>query len=135
VFKPYAGVSTALLIFTKGGTTENIWFYNMTSDGYGLDDKRGKLKYPDGSDDYGDLQDIIKHYKEKNSAPANDRLGKHFFVPKDEIVKADYDLSFSKYKVDTFENLFYDEPKVIIEKLNAIESFLTKELKSLESYF
>ncbi len=135
VFKPYAGVSTALLIFTKGGTTEDVWFYDMESDGYTLDDKRNKLKLPDGKDDYGDLQDIVKHFKSRDSKAENDRKGRYFFVPKSEIVEADYDLSFSKHKVDVFEVITYDEPKVILEKLNSIEENLLKELKSLESYF
>jgi len=135
VFKPYAGVSTALLIFTKGGISENVWFYDMESDGYTLDDKRNKLKLPDGNDDYGDLQDIVKHFKSRDSQVENDRKGRYFFVPKSEIVEADYDLSFSKHKVDVFETITYDEPKVILEKLNSIEDNLVKELKSLESYF
>jgi len=135
VFKPYAGVSTALLIFTKGGASENVWFYDMESDGYSLDDKRNKLKLPDGKDDYGDLQDIVKHFKSRDIQAENDRKGRFFFVPKSEIVEADYDLSFSKHKVDVFEDIKYEEPKVILEKLNSIEESLVKELKSLESYF
>lgn len=135
VFKPYAGVSTALLIFTKGGTSENVWFYDMESDGYTLDDKRKKLQLSDGKDDYGDLQDIVKHFKSRDSKAENDRKGRYFFVPKSEIVEADYDLSFSKHKVDVFEAITYDEPKVILEKLNSIEENLVKELKSLENYF
>ena len=135
VFKPYAGVSTALLIFTKGGTSENVWFYEMESDGYTLDDKRKKLQLADGKDDYGDLQNIVKHFKSRDSQVENDRKGRYFFVPKSEIVGVDYDLSFSKHKVDVFEAITYDEPKVILEKLNLIEENLVKELKSLESYF
>ncbi len=135
VFKPYAGVSTALLIFTKGGTTENVWFYDMESDGYTLDDKRNKLKLPDGKDDFGDLQDIVTNYKTRDVNAENDRKGKFFFVPKSEIVEADYDLSFSKHKVDVFESIKYDEPKVILDKLNFIESNIVKDLKTLESYF
>lgn len=117
VFKPYAGVSTALLIFTKGGTTENVWFYDMKSDGYTLDDKRTKLKLQDGKDDNGDLQDIVKCYKSRNSASENDRKSKYFFVPKSEITEAGYDLSFSKYKVEVFPKLVYDSPQKILAKL------------------
>jgi type I restriction enzyme M protein len=135
VFKPYAGVSTALLIFTKGGSTENVWFYDMESDGYTLDDKRNKLKEPDGSNNFGDLQDIVRHFKLRDSQVENDRKGKHFFVPRTEIVEADYDLSFSKHKVNVFEDIEYEEPKVIFEKLGTIEDILVKELKLLESYF
>jgi type I restriction enzyme M protein len=75
VFKPYAGVSTALLIFTKGGKTENVWFYDMESDGYTLDDKRAKLE------GYGDLQDIVHQFKSRNAEIEYDRKGKFFFVP------------------------------------------------------
>lgn len=111
VFKPYAGVSTALLIFTKGGTTENVWFYDMESDGYTLDDKRSKLG------GYGDLQDIVHQYKQRSPENEYDRKGKFFFVPKTEIVKAEYDLSFSKYKEEVFDELVYDKPELILAKL------------------
>ncbi|CAM3625203.1 N-6 DNA methylase [Flavobacterium gelidilacus] len=117
VFKPYAGVSTAILIFTKGGETENVWFYDMESDGYTLDDKRAKLKENDGSDNYGDLQDIIKEYKVRSVKKENDRKGKHFFVPKNEIKDESYELSFSRYKTDDFQEIEYEKPKVILVKL------------------
>jgi len=117
VFKPYAGVSTAILIFTKGGETENVWFYDMESDGYTLDDKRAKLKLKDGTDDYGDLQDIIKGYKTRNSKKVNDRKSKSFFVSKKEIKNEGYDLSFSRYKEEVFEEIVYENPKLILEKL------------------
>lgn len=135
VFKPYAGVSTALLIFTKGGTSDNVWFYDMESDGYTLDDKRNKLKLPDGKDDYGDLQEIVRQFKSRDNQTENDRKGKFFYVPKLEIIEAGYDLSFAKHKVDVFEEITYEEPKAIIAKLNAIEDGLRIELKQLESYF
>jgi type I restriction enzyme M protein len=111
VFKPYAGVSTALLVFTKGGTTESVWFYDMESDGYSLDDKRAK------QDGYGDLQDIIKQFKNRDSQKVYDRKGKFFFVPKSEIVEADYDLSFSKYKEEVFDAIVYEKPELILAKL------------------
>jgi type I restriction enzyme M protein len=126
VFKPYAGVSTAILIFTKGSDTEKVWFYNMESDGYSLDDKRTKL------DGYGDLQDIVKKFKERNSAKKNSRKEKYFFVPKAEIVKEGYDLSMSKYKEDVFEEVEYEKPKAIIKKLKAMEKEIGKELDELE---
>ncbi|SNR60309.1 type I restriction enzyme M protein [Maribacter sedimenticola] len=111
VFKPYAGVSTALLIFTKGGETENVWFYNMESDGYSLDDKRTKLE------GYGDLQDIVTKYKSAKPASENNRKRKCFTVPKKEIVAEGYDLSFSRYKEEVYEEIEYEKPKVILEKL------------------
>ena len=111
VFKPYAGVSTAILIFTKGGETENVWFYDMESDGYSLDDKRNKLE------GYGDLQDIVTKYKARDPKKKSDRTAKHFFVPKAEIVAEAYDLSISRYKEDVYEEIAYEKPEVILEKL------------------
>ncbi|MEO1031357.1 MAG: N-6 DNA methylase [Bacteroidota bacterium] len=116
VFKPYAGVSTAILIFTKGGETDKVWFYDMESDGYTLDDKRTKLKK--GEDyDYGDLQDILTKYKSTKPESKNDRKHKHFTVPKKEIVNEKYDLSFSRYKEEVFEEIEYEKPEVILAKL------------------
>lgn len=126
VFKPYAGVSTAILIFTKGGETEKVWFYDMQSDGYSLDDKRTKLE------GYGDLQDIVKQFKKRNSKKENDRKAKYFFVPKDEIKAEKYDLSMSKYKEDVFEEVVYEKPKVILAQLKNMEKDIDKELKELE---
>lgn len=116
-FKPYAGVSTAILIFTKGGDTENVWFYDMESDGYTLDDKRAKLKDKEGNNDYGDLQDIVTTYKARDTKKENDRKGKQFFVPKKEIKAEGYDLSFSRYKEEVFEEIVYEKPEAVLEKL------------------
>lgn len=125
VFKPYAGVNTAILIFTKGGQTEHVWFYDMRSDGYSLDDKRNKL------DGYGDLQDITIRYKKRNPKKDIDRKEKCFFVPKKEIVENDYDLSVNRYKEDAFEEIKYDNPKLILKKLKKIESSVETDLKEL----
>jgi type I restriction enzyme M protein len=126
VFKPYAGVSTAILIFTKGGVTENVWFYDMQSDGYSLDDKRTKLE------GYGDLQDILTKYKERDQRKESDRKDKVFFVPKEEIVKEKYDLSISKYKEDIFEEVVYEKPTLILARLKTMEIEINKELSELE---
>jgi type I restriction enzyme M protein len=126
VFKPYAGVSTAILVFTKGGETENVWFYDMKSDGYSLDDKRTK------QDGFGDLKDIVKQFKKRDQKKTSDRKAKFFFVPKDEIVKENYDLSMSKYKEDVFEEVVYEKPGVILKKLKILESEIGSELKELE---
>ncbi len=99
VFKPYAGVSTAILIFTKGGETQQTWFYDMKRDGYSLDDKRNK------QEGYGDLQDIVERYTIRNPQDERDRTGKYFFVPKSEIVENEYDLSVSKYKEEVYEEI------------------------------
>jgi len=132
VFKPYAGVSTAILIFTKGGQSENIWFYDLESDGYSLDDKRNKL------DDYGDLQDVIKHYKLRNEEDVNDRQAKFFSVPVKEIIENKYDLSFTRYQEKVYEELEYESPQIIIDKLlgteevEGLEQQIIKGLKELK---
>ncbi len=128
VFKPYAGVSTAIMIFTKGGETENVWFYNMQSDGYSLDDKRNK------QEGYGDLQDIVTQYKMRDQILESDRKSKFFFVPKKEIIgdTQSYDLSMSKYKEDVFEDVFYEKPVGIFTNLKTMEAEINKALRELE---
>lgn len=111
VFKPYAGVSTALLIFTKGGETDKVWFYDLESDGYSLDDKRNKL------DGYGDLQDIVIKYKSAKPDSENDRKRKHFTVSKKEIIAQGYDLGFSNYHEQIHEEIEYEKPEKILERL------------------
>jgi len=127
VFKPYAGVSTAILIFTKGGETNDVWFYDMQADGYTLDDKRNKIG---GSD----LPDIVNQYKNRVtlSGVEGNREAKYFFVPKAEIVANGYDLSISKYKVEVYEEVVYEKPDVIIAKLERIESSITLGLNQLK---
>lgn len=128
VFKPYAGVSTAILLFTKvwgpkdkvsKPATEHVWFYEMAADGYSLDDKRSKQKTPDGKDSWGDLQDIIARYQSRNPATNTDRATKCFMVPRSEIAdeKNNYDLSLSRYRQDVFEEVQYDAPGVILDRL------------------
>ena len=122
VFKPYAGVSTAILLFTKvwgpkdkvsKPATENVWFYEMAADGYSLDDKRSK------HEGYGDLQDIVAKYNARDAATDTDRTAKCFMVPRTEIAdeKNNYDLSLSRYKQDVFEEVHYDAPGVILDRL------------------
>ncbi len=132
VFKPYAGVSTAILIFTKGGETENVWFYDMESDGYSLDDKRAKNEIG-----HGDLQHIVKEFHNSFDLEKNDRTGKtkFFYVPKAEIVQEGYDLSYNKYKEEIFEEIIYEKPNVILEKLigeNGLEHQIIKGLNELK---
>lgn len=122
VFKPYAGVSTAILLFTKvwgpkdkvtKPATEHVWFYEMAADGYSLDDKRSKQK------GFGDLQDIIVRYHARDAATDTDRTAKFFMVPRAEIAdeKNSFDLSLSRYKEDVFEEVHYDAPGVILDRL------------------
>ncbi|MBP8169436.1 MAG: N-6 DNA methylase, partial [Azonexus sp.] len=120
VFKPYAGVSTAILLFTKvygakdkvdRPATEQVWFYEMQADGYSLDDKRSK------QEGYGDLQDIVAQYHARYAATDTERTAKCFMVPRSEIEAEGYDLSLSHYKEDVFEEVHYDAPGVILDWL------------------
>lgn len=120
VFKPYAGVSTAILLFTKvwgpkdkvtQPATEHVWFYEMQADGYSLDDKRSKLE------GYGDLQDIVVRYHARNPETDTDRTQKYFCVARADIEAESYDLSLSRYKEDVFEEVEYEVPGVILQRL------------------
>jgi len=120
VFKPYAGVSTAILLFTKvwgpkdkisQPATEHVWFYEMAADGYSLDDKRAK------QEGFGDLQDIIAQYQARDATTDTNRTAKHFMVPRSEIEAESFDLSLSRYKEDVFEEVHYDAPAVILDRL------------------
>ena len=125
VFKPYAGVSTAILLFTKGGETNHVWFYDMQADGYTLDDKRNKI----GT---SDLVDIVTQFRIRNDKEGNDRQAKYFFVPKAEIIANDYDLSISKYKEEVYEEVAYEKPEVILTKLDDLESEIMLGLSELK---
>jgi len=126
VFKPYAGVSTAILIFTKGGETNNVWFYDMQADGYSLDDKRNKIAE-------SDLPDIVEKYRQRTSAEsAGDRKQKHFSVPKKEIVDNNFDLNLSTYKEEVYEEVVYEKPNVIFGKLESIEADIQKGINELK---
>ena len=129
VFKPYAGVATAILIFTKSGETRDVWFYEMQADGYSLDDKRNKI-------DKSDLPDIVACYNKRRtkSEAEMSRTANHFFVPKQEIVDNDYDLSLSKYKEEEYEEVIYEKPKIILKKLSDIEASITKGLQELSEF-
>ena len=129
VFKPYAGVSTAIMIFTKtsDGGTDKVWFYDMTADGFSLDDQRQPVKE-------NDIPDIIKRFNNRNSKEEQKRARteKSFFVPKEEIIKSDYDLSINKYKEIIVEKKEYEDPKVILKRVIDMENELQQKLKELE---
>lgn len=126
VFRPYAGVSTAILIFTKGGETSNTWFFEMQNDGYSLDDKRGKI-------DSNDLPEIVEKFKNRNSHNDINRKEKFFFIPKSEIVENEYDLNLISYKENVYKEEKYADPKVILEKLSVLESQISKEIEVLNN--
>ena len=138
VFKPYAGVSTAILLFTKGGETKQTFFYNMENDGYDLNDKRGEKKNEDGSRDCGDLQDIIEKYRNRNTLELVDRTAQCFMVPRQDIVDNNYDLSLNKYKEEVYEEVKYESPENILwqllgdEEQEGLEEQILKGLRELK---
>jgi type I restriction enzyme M protein len=127
VFKPYAGVSTAILLFTKGSETNTVWFYDMQNDGYTLDDKRNKT-------DRSDLQDIINQYHKRSLIPSTDkeREGLFFSISKQLIIDYNYDLSLNKYKMEDYFEEVFENPKEIFEKLENIEEDIIRGIKELK---
>lgn len=126
VFKPYAGVSTAILVFVKGGETEKVWFYDMQSDGYSLDDKRTKLKD-------SDLPDIVAKWKSRKEQTKNNKKSKFFYVEKKEIEESNFDLSINRYKEVEYEEVKYEDPKVILGKIEKLEEEIIEGIKELKS--
>jgi len=140
VFKPYAGVSTAILIFTKGGTTERVWFYDLQADGYSLDDKRTPLK-GEGSNDLPDAIAQWKQYRvliEANASAAGiekifgDKTQKAFVVTAKAITDNKYDLSINRYKEVVHQEERYEAPKAILKKLKDLEKEIMADLDELE---
>jgi type I restriction enzyme M protein len=128
VFKPYAGVSTAVIIFTKTGAggTDKVWFYDMQSDGYSLDDKRTALE---GSD----IPDIVARFHARDAEEKRERTEQSFLVPKEEIVSNGYDLSINKYKKSTYVEETYPHPREILAEINELEMDITAGLAELEA--
>ena len=153
VFKPYAGVSTAIIIFTKGGKTDNVWFYDLQADGYSLDDKRTPLK-GEGSNDLPDaiaqwkqyrnaVDEASRHSSEDSSGchsrtggsplqPWENKTQKAFLVSADDIRANKYDLSINRYKEVVYEEEEYEDPKVILKKLKTLENDILNDLAELE---
>ena len=129
VFKPYAGVSTAILFITKGSRTDHVWFYDVQADGFSLDDKRTVTKD-------NDLPDLVAQFKVRDKEIAetnkNDRTQKAFWVSKDEIIGNKYDLSINRYKEVVYAEQQYHDPKVILHKLVELENDILTDLKALE---
>lgn len=127
VFKPYAGVSTAIMIFTKTGTggTDKVWFYDMKADGYSLDDKRSEIEA-------NDIPDIVARFINLDGENDRKRTEQSFFVPVEEIRENGYDLSINKYKEIEYEEVVYDEPKVILERVKMLEKEIALGLDELE---
>lgn len=128
VFKPYAGVSTAVLIFTKTGAggTDFVWFYDMEADGLSLDDKRQPVQE-------NDIPDLLQRWQTRNPETDTNRSAKAFFVPKSEIAGNGYDLSINRYKEVAYEEVQYEPPKVILQKLRDLEDEIRQDLDALEN--
>ena len=127
VFRPYAGVSTAILVFTKGGETRDVWFYDVKADGRSLDDKR--IEQPDKND----LPDLVAKWKQRDSNSENDRTAKHFFVPVAEIREKAYDLTLNRYQETVHIEATYEPPKVILSKLKELETGILSDIEELEA--
>ena len=148
VFKPYAGVSTAIMLFTKGGTTERVWFYDLQADGYSLDDKRTPLK-GEGNNDIPELTQRWLDYlylihegegKQKNETTDQavarlfgDKTQKAFVVDAKDIAANKYDLSINRYKEVVYEEEVYEDPKDILKKLKALEHEILQDINELEN--
>ena len=128
VFKPYAGVSTAVLVFTKTGAggTENVWFYDMKADGFSLDDKRSEIAE-------NDIPDIIERFHNLQQEADRLRTEQSFFVPKQEIADNDYDLSINKYKKVEYVPVEYPSTQEIMKDIVTTESEIQKGIKLLWS--
>lgn len=154
VFKPYAGVATAILIFTKGGQTDNVWFYDLQNDGYSLDDKRNPIK----NNDLPHLIASWKHYRQTQSLPTDNFIGNRFsallkeqypngidisndyhdrkkspfIVKKEDIIAEKYDFSINRYKEVVHEAQFIEDPKTIFQRLKKLEKDILADLDALE---
>lgn len=126
VFKPYAGVSTAIMIFTKTGAggTNNVWFYDMKADGYSLDDKRNPIES-------NDIPDILNRFNNLEEEKQRKRTDHSFFVPLTEIRKNEYDLSINKYKEFEYEEVSYESPNEILQRVEKLENEIVKGIKEL----
>jgi type I restriction enzyme M protein len=145
VFKPYAGVSTAILIFTRGGKTKDVWFYDVEADGYSLDDKRSALldqnklgssprkKLTAEDHKKNNLPDLVNRWNaRKKSEKDRKRTDQSFLVPKNDIVDQNYDLSLNKYKEVKYEEVQTDPPLKILSDLAMIETEIQKGIRELE---
>ncbi len=124
VFKPYAGVSTAVLVFVKGGTTEKVWFYDMEADGYSLDDKRNQIEQ-------NDIPNILEQYNHKDNEDYK-ATKKHFFIDVAEIVENDYDLSINRYKTIEYEEIEYPPTNEILGDIMALSKSIDNDLEELQ---
>lgn len=126
VFKPYAGVSTAILVFTKtnSGGTDKVWFYDMKADGFSLDDKRSPI-------DANDIPDIIERFNNREKEESRERTEQSFLVYKEEIVENGYDLSINKYKKIEYVAVEYPPTEEILDEIEKLNAEIERETKAL----
>ncbi|MOA01293.1 Type I restriction enzyme EcoKI M protein [compost metagenome] len=151
VFKPYAGVSTAILLFTKTGNggTDDVWFYDMRADGWSLDDKRnallseaqqealnrrllGEAGEPFEAHEQCNLPDILDRWFAREGEKGRARSEQSFLVPKEEIVGNGYDLAINRYKQVVYEEVQYDAPQVILARIKALQQAMEQGIEALE---
>jgi type I restriction enzyme M protein len=125
VFKPYAGVSTGIVVFTKGGRTDDVFFYDVEADGYSLDDKRDPIAA-------NDLPRCLAAWRDGDPSRDTDRTQKAFFVPARDIREANYDLSLSRYKKRDYSQQEYDDPREILARIKALNDDISVDLAELE---
>ena len=127
VFKPYAGVSTAIMIFTKTNTggIDKVWFYDMKADGYSLDDKRVEIED-------NDINDIIERFNNLDKEVDRKKTEQSFFVDVKDLRENGYDLSINKYKEIVYEEVVYDAPQVIMNRVKELEKEISVGLEELE---
>jgi type I restriction enzyme M protein len=146
VFKPYAGVSTAILFFTKtnSGGTDHVWFYDLQSDGRSLDDKRTQLLPDDKAgviatlapEEHAknNLPDVLLRWRDRDGAEhERARTDQSFCVPKADIAANDYDLSINRYKEIIHQEVEYESPQVMLEELAALEDEIQQGLQDLKA--
>ena len=127
VFKPYAGVSTAILVFTKtnAGGTDKVWFYDMKADGFSLDDKRNPITD-------NDIPDVIVRFKNLAAEENRSRKDQSFLVPVDEIIANDYDLSINKYKEVEKVKVEYEKPEVVLGRIEALQNEISTAIREFK---
>jgi len=133
VFKPYAGVSTGILIFTKtnSGGTDRVWFYDMLADGYSLDDKRTKLD--ENNHTNNNIPDLLNRWRNIDKESDRKRTEQSFFVKKSEIASNNYDLSVNRYKEIVYDEIHYEPPKKILDEIISLESEIQKGLLEINN--
>jgi type I restriction enzyme M protein len=135
VFRPYAGVSTAIVVFSRGGKTDNVFFYDVQADGFSLDDKRepsGPEIGPTGPTKGNDLYDALKRWRAGEVSGAADRSSKQFMVPRKEIEAKEFDLSINRYKETKHDIVAHEPPLIVLERLLRLEEEIARELIELK---